>query len=249
MAPQWLYLDIWAHINAEPPVGLKLYWYDDSWKGFCNVGNGVEVYNICSVPYGVKAIALSLIQGDREVDRIEIWGIGPANVSCVVTPSLRVINRTSSIEPPMAVVSLKSTMMNNIAVYFQAYNYSVERVISIRNLNPCDDYVIRLYYYGVYPPWRITAVGNYTPAITVTKTETTTSTITVSVPVTTTYTYTVVQTVTEREVVTATITTTRAYTETVFIREIDFRSIILAFLGVAMFAMSLILFMLAGKRR
>ncbi|ACB39773.1 hypothetical protein [Pyrobaculum neutrophilum] len=246
MAPQWLYLDVYAHVWG-PPADIKLYWYDGGWRGPCDVGRGVEAYNICSVPYGASAVALALYEGGREVDRIEVWGVKPGNYTCSAAPDLRVLNRTTSAYPPLVVVTLRSTAMGTLAVYFQTANFTAARALSIRGLNPCDDYVVKLYYYGVSTPWRIRAEGNYTPVATVTHTATVTATVTtpVTVTYTTAYTSTATATVTARE----TATVTQVYTVTEYVREVDPRSVFLAFLGVGMLALALIFFILADRRR
>jgi hypothetical protein len=74
-------------------------------------------------------VTLTLYQNGRGVDRVEIWGLRPVNASCVAVPELRVLNKTTQYEPPLAVI-------------FQASGYTATRSISIRGLNPCGDYVV-----------------------------------------------------------------------------------------------------------
>jgi hypothetical protein len=131
------------------------------------------------VPRSSSAVALALYQNGREIDRVEIWGLRPANASCVAVPELRVLNKTTLYEPPLAVVAIKSTMVRNMTAYFQASGYTAARTISIRGLNPCDDYVVKLFYYLPSPsPWRITIYGDLATVSTTTETVTTTATAT-----------------------------------------------------------------------
>ncbi len=69
-------------------------------------------------------------------------------------PELRVLNKTTLYEPPLAVVAVKSTMVRNMTAFFQASGYTAARSISIRGLNPYDDYVIKLFYYLPSPSTR-----------------------------------------------------------------------------------------------
>ena len=181
LEPQWLYLDVKAHISStgDSPLNLTLQWFDGGWGGACLLGPGPDVYNICSVPRSSSAVALTLYQNGREVNRVEIWGLRPANASCVAAPELRVVNKTTLYEPPLAVVAIKSTMVRNMTAYFQASGYTAARTISIRGLNPCDDYVVKLFYYLPSPsPWRITIYGDLATVSTTTETVTTTATAT-----------------------------------------------------------------------
>jgi len=124
-------------------------------------------------------VALTLYQNGREIDRVEIWGLRPVNASCVAVPELRALNETTRYEPPLAVVAIKSTMVRNMTAYFQASGYTAARFISIRGLNPCDDYVIKLFYYLPSPsPWRIAIYGDLAAVLTTTETVTTTATAT-----------------------------------------------------------------------
>ena len=193
-------------------------------------------------------MALTLYQNGWEVDRVEIWGLRPANASCVAVPELRVLNKTTQYEPPLAV---KSTMVRNMTVYFQASGYTAARSISIRGLNLCDDYVVKLFYYLPSPsPWRIAIYGDLAAVLTTTETVTTTatatkkvtSTVTVEKTTTATVEKTTTVTITETRVEEHTATVTHTVTGVEEVREVDFRSIVLAFLGVAMLGVSLIIF-------
>jgi len=193
-------------------------------------------------------VALTLYQNGWEVDRVEIWGLRPANASCVAVPELRVLNKTTQYEPPLAV---KSTMVRNMTVYFQASGYTAARSISIRGLNLCDDYVVKLFYYLPSPsPWRIAIYGDLAAVLTTTETVTTTatatkkvtSTVTVEKTTTATVEKTTTVTITETRVEEHTATVTHTVTGVEEVREVDFRSIVLAFLGVAMLGVSLIIF-------
>ncbi|MEM4652353.1 MAG: hypothetical protein QW086_11125, partial [Pyrobaculum sp.] len=108
LEPQWLYLDVKAHISStgDSPLNLTLQWFDGGWGGACLLGPGPDVYNICSVPRSSSAVALTLYQNGREVDRVEIWGLRPANASCVAVPELCVLNKTTQYESPLAVVTV-----------------------------------------------------------------------------------------------------------------------------------------------
>jgi hypothetical protein len=99
------------------------------------------------VPLSSSAVALTLYQNGLEIDRVEIWGLRPVNASCVAVPELRVLNKATRYEPPLAVVAVKSTMVLNLTACFQASGYTAARSVSIRELNPCDDYVAKLFYY------------------------------------------------------------------------------------------------------
>src|SRR2546427_60174 len=112
MEPQWLYLDVWAHVSGGA----------GAWQGACNVGNGTEAYNICSIPYASSAVALVLYHNGVEVDRIEIWGVGPRNATCSATPMIYVLNRTTSYQRSTAVLTLRSITFNTIAAVFHSNN-------------------------------------------------------------------------------------------------------------------------------
>jgi hypothetical protein len=258
LEPQWLYLDVKAHISStgDSPLNLTLQWFDGGWGGACLLGPGPDVYNICSVPRSSSAVALVLYQNGREVDRVEIWGLRPVNASCVAVPELRVLNKTTQYEPPLAVVTVKSTMVRNMTAYFQASGYTAARSISIRGLNPCDDYVVKLFYYLPSPsPWRIAIYGDLTTVLTTTETVTTTATATkvvtstVTVEKTTTATVTTTVTITETRAEEHTATVTHTVTGVEVVREVDLRGVVLAFLGVAMLGVSLIIFIISEKRR
>jgi len=203
-------------------------------------------------------VALALYQNGREVDRVEIWGLRPVNASCVAVPELRVLNKTTQYEPPLAVVAVKSTMVRNMTVCFQTSGYVAARSISIRRLNPCDDYVVKLFYYLPSPsPWRIAIYGDLATVLTTTETVTTTATATKVVASTVTVEKTTTATVEKTTTVTITETKAEEHTATVtytvtgveVVREVDFRSVVLAFLGVAMLGVSLIIFIISKKRR
>ena len=129
LEPQWLYPDVKAHISStgNSPLNLTLQWFDGGWGGACLPGPGPDVYNICSVPRSSTAVALTLYQNGREIDCVEIWGLRPANASYVAVPELRVLNKTTQYEPPLAVVAVKSTMVRNMTAYFQASGYTAAR--------------------------------------------------------------------------------------------------------------------------
>jgi hypothetical protein len=202
------------------------------------------------VPRSSSAVALALYQNGREIDRVEIWGLRPANASCVAVPELRVLNKTTQYEPPLAVVAVKSTMVRNMTAYFQASGYTAARSISIRGLNPCDDYVIKLFYYLPSPsPWRIAIYGDLATVLTTTETVTTTATATKVVTSTVTVEKTTTVTITETKAEDHTATVTYTVTGVEVVREVDFRSVVLAFLGVAMLGVSLIIFIVSEKRR
>jgi hypothetical protein len=210
------------------------------------------------VPRSSSAVALTLYQNGLEIDRVEIWGLRPVNASCVAVPELRVLNKTTQYEPPLAVVAVKSTMVRNMTAYFQASGYTAARSISIRGLNPCDDYVIKLFYYLPSPsPWRIAIYGDLATVLTTTETVTTTatatkvvtSTATVEKTTTATVEKTTTVTITETRVEEHTATVTHTVTGVEVVREVDFRSVVLAFLGVAMLGVSLIIFIISEKRR
>ena len=173
-------------------------------------------------------------------------------------PELRVLNKTTLYEPPLAVVAVKSTMVRNMTVYFQASGYTAARSISIRGLNPCDDYVVKLFYYLPSPsPWRIAIYGDLATVLTSTETVTTTATATKVVTSTVTVEKTTTATVEKTTTVTLTETRAEEHTATVtytvtgveVVREVGFRSVFLAFLGVAMLGVSLIIFIVSEKRR
>jgi hypothetical protein len=160
-------------------------------------------------------------------------------------PELRVLNKTTQYEPPLAIV-------------FQASGHTAARSISIRGLNPCDDYVIKLFYYLPSPsPWRIAIYGDLATVLTTTETVTTTATATKVVTSTATVEKTTTATVEKTTTVTITETRAEEHTATVtytvtdveVVREVDFRSVVLAFLGVAMLGVSLIIFIISEKRR
>ena len=203
-------------------------------------------------------MALTLYQNGREIDRVEIWGLRPVNASCVAVPELRALNETTRYEPPLAVVAIKSTMVRNMTAYFQASGYTAARFISIRGLNPCDDYVIKLFYYLPSPsPWRIAIYGDLATVLTTTETVTTTatatkvvtSTVTVEKTTTATVEKTTTVTITETKAEEHTATVTYTVTDVEVVREVDFRGVVLAFLGVAMLGVSLIIFIMGEKRR
>jgi hypothetical protein len=241
-----------AHISStgDSPLNLTLQWFDGGWGGACLLGPGPDVYNMCSVPRSSSAVALTLYQNGLEIDRVEIWGLRPVNASCVAVPELRVLNKTTRYEPPLAVVAVKSTMVLNLTAYFQASGYTAARSISIRGLNPCDDYVIKLFYYLPSPsPWRIAIYGDLATVLTTAETVTTTATATKVVTSTVTVEKTTTVTITETRVEEHTATVTYTVTGVEVVREVDFRSVVLAFLGVAMLGVSLIIFIVSEKRR
>ena len=201
-------------------------------------------------------MVLVLYQNGLEIDHVEIWGLRPVNASCVAVPELRILNKTTQYEPPLAVVAVKSTMVRNMTAYFQASGYTAARSIPIRGLNPCDDYVIKLFYYLPSPsPWRIAIYGDLAAVLTTTETVTTTATATkvvtstATVEKTATATVTTTVTITETRVEEHTATATHTVTGVEVVREVDFRSVVLAFLGVAMLGVSLIIFIISKKRR
>jgi hypothetical protein len=146
---QWFYLDVKAHISStgDSPLNLTLQWFDRGWGGACLLGQVPDVYNICSVPLSSSAVVPALYQNGREIDRVEIRGLRPVNASCVAAPELRVLSKTTRYEPPLAVVVVKSTMVLNLTAYFQASGHTAARSTSMPGLNPCDDYVVKLFYY------------------------------------------------------------------------------------------------------
>ena len=254
LAPRWAYIDVWAHVAAQKPLDVALYWFDGSWSGPCHVGTGPTAHNTCSIPLTASAVALSLLDGGEEVDRIEIWGVKIANVTaCDAQPLLEVVNKTTSYAPPSAVVTVRARWINPIQVHFAAANYTAFRSISVVDLNPCNDYVIKLWFRTPTPsPWHITLYGNYTPIspIVVTTTVTHTVTQTVTQRATETVAQTATATVTKTETLTVTHTSERVYTTTVteVVKEVDIRGVALAFLGVGTLGLALVVFILSGRR-
>jgi len=82
---------------------LTLQWFDGGWGGACILGPGPEVYNICSVPRSSSAVALTLYQNSREVDRIKIWDLKlPKEYRKAVVATLGAGLRDPSIETATA---------------------------------------------------------------------------------------------------------------------------------------------------
>ncbi|RFA96929.1 hypothetical protein [Pyrobaculum aerophilum] len=246
MEPQWLYLDVWAHVSGGAGA-LKLYWYDGGWQGACNVGNGTEAYNICSIPYASSAVALVLYHNGVEVDGIEIWGVGPRNATCSATPMIYVLNWTTTYQRSTAVLTLRSIMFNTIAAVFHSNNYTISKTLSIRGLNPCDDYVIKLVFHMAAPsPWKVEIVGNMSNApATITVTTTKTSTITAAEVITST----AIKAVAETAIRPVTVTETYTVTETKIVREADPQSVYIAALGVFALIIALAIFIVAYLRK
>jgi len=136
-------------------------------------------------------------------------------------------------------------------VRFTAANYTVFRNMSVVDLSPCNDFVIKLWFCTSAPsPWYITLYSSYTPVSPMVVTTTVTHTVIQTVTQCTTETVVRTATVTKTEVLSVTHISERVYTTTVteVVKDVDVSGVALAFLGVGTLGLSLVVFILSGRR-